>query len=273
LAVNGLLEQNRHGYTTIREHEDAPLKRFLKCDTCGNYITAYKSTKIQQYYYKCRLKGCKCNKRADDLHQRIRELIDCFTLNVNADTEAIILRTMQAMYNDKNKENEALRIDLENQLSEVDRKIKRLEERYIMEEIDRDLFSRFKSQFLEERGFLAEQAAKSQKGSSNLESCLKSAVRYSRKLATMWAFGNFNEKQALQKILFPRGISYNREKDQVRTSDINTVFYLIDKLSGGWDQKKCAELLLKVTPRTRWSRRDSNPRPNRCIVSFLHAYS
>jgi len=145
---------------------------------------------------------------------------------------------MRAMYDEKNKENEALRIDLENQLTEIDRKIKRLEERYIMEEIDRDLFSRFKSQFLEERSFLTEQAVKSQKGSSNLESCLKSAVRYSRKLATTWAFGDFNEKQALQKMLFPRGISYNREKDQVRTSDINTVFLLIAKLSGGWDQKK-----------------------------------
>ena len=88
------------------------------------------------------MKGCKCNKRADDVHQRVRELIDCFTLNVNADTEAIILRTLRAMYNEKNKENDALRIDLENQLSEIDRKITRLEERYIMEEIDRDLFSR-----------------------------------------------------------------------------------------------------------------------------------
>jgi len=68
LAVHGVLEQNRHGYATIREHEDAPLKRFLKCDTCGNFLTAYKSTKIQQYYYKCRMKGCKCNKRADDIN-------------------------------------------------------------------------------------------------------------------------------------------------------------------------------------------------------------
>jgi hypothetical protein len=46
------------------------------------------------------------------------------------------------------------------------------------------------------------------------------------------AVGNYEEKQTLQKILFPRGISYNRENDRCRTSGVNNIFLLLGRLSG-----------------------------------------
>ena len=48
LKVNGILAQNHQGYKVNIENDDAPLKRFLKCDECGNYLGAYKSKKINK---------------------------------------------------------------------------------------------------------------------------------------------------------------------------------------------------------------------------------
>ena len=63
LEVNGVLAKNHQGYSTHPDKEEVPLKRFVQCDKCGSYLRAYKSKKIQQYYYKCNTPGCKCNKR------------------------------------------------------------------------------------------------------------------------------------------------------------------------------------------------------------------
>ena len=44
-------------------------------------------------------------------------------------------------------------------------------------------------------------------------------------------------KKKLQKLVFPNGILYDREKGDYRTSDRNVVFDIIDKLSDSYRQK------------------------------------
>ena len=152
---------------------------------------------------------------------------------------------MTAIYYEKNKESEEQSSAFDQELSEVEKKIRRLEERYVLEEIDRDIFTRFRDQFQAEKRQIAENASRNKNGVSNLEKCLKLTLQYSRKLASTWAFGDYEEKQTLQKILFPRGISYNRESDKCRTSSVNNIFILLYKLSGSYDEKKVREATFK----------------------------
>jgi site-specific DNA recombinase len=98
LQVNGILAQNTHGFRIQIENDDAPLKRFIKCDNCGSYLRAYKAYKNQQYYYKCNTVGCNCNKRADALHERFRSMLGDFTVTLNADMKYLIARQMKATY-------------------------------------------------------------------------------------------------------------------------------------------------------------------------------
>lgn len=83
LKVNSILSgKHKSGYSIALKNESTPLKRFIKCDQCGQFLRAYKAKKSQQYYYKCNTLGCHCNKRADDLLQIFKAILNDYVLTV-----------------------------------------------------------------------------------------------------------------------------------------------------------------------------------------------
>lgn len=245
LQVNNILAQNTQGYSLNPKNDDAPLKMFLRCDTCGKHLRAYKSKKIQKYYYKCSTKGCGCNKRADELHARFKTYLQELTLNVNKDTAEILRREMVAIYQEANKDKETTITDFDRQLAEADKKITRLEERYIMEEIDREMFIRFKEKFVAERDEIVRNLSNHSTGVSNLEKSIKAALNYALKLAPAWDLGDYADKQRIQNLIFPDGVYYNRENDQCRTSRINSIFDCMARLAGVLQNKKTGNSTLE----------------------------
>lgn len=128
LKVNGMLDKTTHGYNTIPQNDNTPLKRFLKCEECGRYLRAYKAWKNQEYYYKCGSKGCSCNKRADALHEAFKELLSVFNIQLDKDLAEVIKLQMVATYNQFNEDKEETGITLQNQVAKIDKKPERPEE-------------------------------------------------------------------------------------------------------------------------------------------------
>ena len=64
------------------------------------------------------------------------------------------------------------------------------------------------------------------------------AVAMSCKLGTLWNNGNFENRQSLQKLLFPTGILYDKENDGYRTDNENEVFKIFRRLSVSYEDKK-----------------------------------
>ena len=73
---------------------------------------------------------------------------------------------------------------------------------------------------------------------SNLAVYLKNAISLSRKLNTVWAFGDIQLKEDLQKLIFPEGIYYDRKTQSFRTEKVNVIFELIASSSGTPPEKK-----------------------------------
>ena len=107
-----------------------------------------------------------------------------------------------------------------------------------MIQIDREMFLRFKERFQAERGELVANLSLTEMGVSNLENALESAMAYALKLAPMWAFSDYENKQKLQNLVFPSGMTYNREKDECRTSRINSVFAYMASLARVLENEK-----------------------------------
>ena len=232
MAVNGILAERAHGYTHKKENDDVPLKRFLRCEECGEYLRAYKAYKNQKYYYKCNTKGCNCNKRADSLHETFKDMLSDFVLDIyDEDVMHIVKQQLIATYNQLNETKEEDRSNIKKQLAESNSKLERLEERFVLEEISKEMWDKFRTKFVKEREELDNQLTIIGNKVSNLEECIDYAFEFSMKLATEWDLSDYTRKQQLQFLIFPEGILYNRKNNQCRTPKTNELFAYIAGLS------------------------------------------
>lgn len=231
LKVNGIVSQRKQGYKINEINDEVPLKRFIKCDKCGQYLRAYQAYKNKKYYYKCNTLGCNSNKRADDLHDTFLQLMGQYSIHPNADISFLIKKEMIALYHQMTEETEQNKAEQTQQIKKINAQLERLEERYIMEEIDKEMFIKYKQKFTTERLQMEQEMARSTNRVSNLDKCIETAIHFSAKLPSMWTMGGYETKQKLQYLLFPEGIVYNKKNDCCRTLRVNTVFSYIAGLS------------------------------------------
>ena len=66
---------------------------------------------------------------------------------------------------------------------------------------------------------------------SNLELAIEKAIKLALNLPKLWVSGNLKEKRRIQRMVFPEGILYNREKDTYRTFRVNTIFKVIPMIA------------------------------------------
>jgi site-specific DNA recombinase len=232
LKVNGIMNTRQGGYSLQTENENVPLKRFLKCDNCSSYLTAYKAQKNQKYYYKCRTKGCNSNKRADVLHETFRVQLTSLNIMLNEDFAKVIKQQMIATYNQLNKDKQEAFVILKAQIHDIDKKLERLEERLIEEEINKQMFEKYSGKYLEEKKTIEMHLATFGNQVSNLEKSLDAVLGYAGKLNTMWDSADYMQKQKLQKLIFPEGIYYSKKKDTCRTGRVNAAFLCMSQLAG-----------------------------------------
>jgi site-specific DNA recombinase len=244
LKVNGLLAENHQGYRIKDENDEIPLKRFLKCEGCGKFVRGYKAYKNQKYYYKCNTLGCKNNKRADDLHEAIMRKLLEYTLDINEDCRKLIKAQIIVTYNRHNQDKLEVRINLEKQFAEIEERVERLEERYIKEEVDRAMFEKYKAKFLLERSDISKNLSKTATKVSNLEELVDKAITYASKLAHLWDLSDYEDKQKLQDLIFPGGMSYCRKTNTCRTPRINLIFKHIAELARVSKENKNGDITL-----------------------------
>ena len=126
-------------------------------------------------------------------------------------------------------------------MTKISNKIERLEERYIDEEISKELFNKHNAKLNKEKEEIQDLIENSMIKSSNLEKCIEWMVEISSKLNTMWSLDNFENSETLQKVIFPEGITYDWENRRFRTSRINSFFLAIPQLKVVSSTKKARE--------------------------------
>lgn len=225
LKVNNLLQMNAQGYTVKQDNDQIPLKGFIRCSTCGQNMPGYIVKKKGLWYYKCRKKGCCNNVSAKQLHDVFRDTLE--SMRINSQFIPVLKEQIKKTYScltiDVEKQSELQR----NQLQETERKLERLEERFVMEEITKEMFDKYRAKLTHEIQKIQEQINQSSWKVSNLEECIESAMEYGRNLPLIWASANYKDKRRLQNLLFPEGIIYDKKSGQCRTERINSLFLSI----------------------------------------------
>jgi site-specific DNA recombinase len=224
LEVNGILAENAQGYRIKPENDDLPLKRFLKCEYCCRYMRGYKAYKNQKHYYKCNHKGCSNNKRAEELHKVFGRFMANFSIDLSDETKELVKRQLIAKYNQQCEEREQTVGNIEKEIAGINQKLERIEERFILDEISKEMHDKYRAKFIEERQEKERELAKTGTRVSNLEEYIEVAFRVIPKLAPEWHSADYCDRQEIQFLLFPEGMFYDKKKDQCRTPKVNELF-------------------------------------------------
>ncbi len=230
LKVNNLLTKNTQGYSCHEENEPIPLKRFLKCDHCGTPMRGYVIQGKNIPYYKCNTKGCCNNKNATHLHEIFESGLSHLTIADNVSVKKLITRQLISCYNKVIREKDDTKDSLKRQLTEIQKKIERLEERLILEEITIDLYNKYVSKFKSEIQDLELAMLNSTNRVSNLADGVKKVMELCGNLSKMWHLLPYKDKQIFQNLLFPDGILYSKKTGLCRTTKINSVFLYVAQL-------------------------------------------
>jgi site-specific DNA recombinase len=238
LKVNEILSVRKHGLKYNKESDFVPLKRFLKCDHCEQNMTGYMVKAKKLWYYKCRTKGCSNNKSAIALHESFKELLNPYTLNLSSNLTALIKKQLLFVLNQQLEIKFEEQAMYNKQLSEINSKLDRIEERFILEEITREQFYKYSEKFKSEKALILKSIQKTQIKESNFEIAVENLIKIASNLPSMWTSSNSNGKQKLQKFIFPDGVYYSKKNDQCRTKIVNPLFSYISRQSTLLSQNK-----------------------------------
>ncbi|WP_425414410.1 recombinase family protein [Olivibacter sitiensis] len=227
LKVNGLLKENAQGYRIIEENSEIPLKRFMTCDHCGKPMRGYTVKKKNLYYYKCNTKACNNNKSANALNSLFEKLLHTFKVDRAKDMVKAITKQAVATFNQLTAGDQDEYRNLQDQHTEIIKKIDRLEERYIEEEIGGELYHKYRDKYNEEKAEIEKNLMKLSKQVSNLDESVGFAIKIAFELPLKWVSADYNTKKRIQFLLFPEGITYSKKTDKCRTPRINKFFAYI----------------------------------------------
>lgn len=227
LKVNAIhTRQGNYGVPHQKERDEIPLKVFVKCADCTEPFTGYVVKAKGLWYYKCRTKGCKCNKSAKDMHRLFENLLEGYSLKEHL--RAPLQYQMEAVYEELNREGREQQAAYKAQLAEVEKKLDAIEEKYyVTGEMAKETFEKFSFKYKGERATIAKELERCGSGISNPADAIANALDISLKLATTWASSDVAQKERLQKLVFPEGITYDKKIGAFRTNRVNTVFELI----------------------------------------------
>jgi site-specific DNA recombinase len=242
LKVNNIVTgSTRYGVPHKLENENIPLKVFTRCQRCGSAFTGYLVKNRGLYYYKCRKNGCGSNTRADILHERFEWKLAEYSVWQEAVNP--LLYTLNHAYEKSMQGNQEREQTLKSRLSEVNKKIDTIEEKYFVTgEMNKESFDKFSEKFRAEREVILQEMGNCGNVSSNKLSALRKALAIAVKLPDIWGIVPIKTKELFQKLMFPEGITYEKVTEGVLTNKINSVFASIANVS-----KDCADIK-KGTP-------------------------
>jgi site-specific DNA recombinase len=222
----------KYGVSHTKEYDTITLKVFMKCAKCGNPFTGYRAKQRENlWYYKCRTKGCGCNKNAEKVNQSF--LMELRKLSIDDKLVTPLLELLLADFEVHNKDKAELEKSLRVRLDEVGKKIETMQEKFLTTDgIDQSLYNKFLEKYTAEMGLINQEIANTHLNSSNIKNEAKSILEFACKLPSAWTFSNTKGKEALQKLVFPDGIVLDTENNRVLTNEISPVFQWIADRTG-----------------------------------------
>ncbi len=228
MKANSVAITNPHkGIAKKFKDPDMPLKSFLRSELTNSPFTGYKQK--GHIYYKTRGHAEPVNEKAAIINQLFMEELGKYKIEAAHITaiETQVKEIVSQKFNDKLQED----VSIKRKITELTDKIESLEERFINQELTKDLYDKYLLKYLDEKKQLEEENVKGDFKSSNLEKAVKNGLEILLDPLQLWVSCDYDDKQRLQYLLFPEGMRYDKENKRVRTPRVNSVVSLISSVA------------------------------------------
>ncbi len=214
-----------------RNNPEFPLRQFITCPNCNQPLTGSKSKgrKERYAYYHCHNKDCCINFRIRK--ERLEKAFVDYLNIIKPERNLINLfeETVKEVYKDK----VAIRLNQKNQVQNKLLELKNKKSKLIDFRLDGTINEddyKFKTEQLtleiQEQELLLQEVNEIDE---DFTKCLNYTCKAINNIDILWQKGNLDIKQRLQKLIFPKGLSY--DLSDFRTGEISSLFIKIGSLT------------------------------------------
>ena len=240
LAVQDVLNDNPvAGVPKVSRHDEVPLKIFAKDELSGKPFTGY--TTKGSWYYKTKDAAIPVNVSSRHLNGLFVDMLAGYEYKPSAKKkiEVALTRELRKRFSDIVKDS----VQIKKRIAEKKALLEKVERKFINDQITEDLYQKHSTQLREEIAGLSKEIESTSVNSSNLEEAVSKCLNIAQNLSQAWVSAEYENKQSLQKLVFPEGILYNKQKGVVRTPRVNSLFAAIPLLAGVSEEKEKANPL------------------------------
>ena len=222
-----LRESNSVPVNYKRDREEFPLRRFIRCSSCGSHLTGYSAKKMYPYY-NCYNK--KCNEKHIKKEQLESDFVELLSgLVPSKEFENFFIMHTRRMFDTKAKEAASKRRELNRFIDNLVLKKQRLIDKHIEDKIQPEVYT-------DQYGIIVDSIsnAKNELASVNdiedsIDRILNAVVYKLQNAANLWLNSSLKARRAFQKALFPNGLEYHPE-EKFRTPPTPLYFNYLDVL-------------------------------------------
>jgi DNA invertase Pin-like site-specific DNA recombinase len=212
--VQDVLNGRRPSLTGYQRNRiEFPLRVFVRCAKCGVGITGSisKGRNDTYAYYACREKSCYSFRTApDELHS----IFLAWLTRLAPKPEAIeaIKETIRAVWQQRKGDMDALRSVLSRKLTKAEERKATLLNRLLDGDVDKVTYKTHSARLTVEIEDVKAEIRNTELEDIELERVLEFADRIILRPARLWVESSLDQRQRLQKTLFPNGIEFDGEE-------------------------------------------------------------
>ena len=238
-SVQNILSNNK----STNKSEATPefyLKGSLKCPKCGRNLTGYSVTKKQKLdgsyrirktphiYYKCSNTSCRVSLSAKKVHEQFENGLK--ELQLLPMLQEPFSKILKDVFSELTKEHTNQVKRLRAQHTIVIKKLEKLKDKYIYDDLDKKLYEDEREKLLRHK-FSVELEISNLDSTSNPIKFIDNVVKLVVNLPALWSKLRIKDRQALQNLIYPNGLIYNKKSDTYLTPTINQIFAYIGNIS------------------------------------------
>ncbi len=191
-----------------RSHEDFPLRGFVKCGCCTEPLTGSWTKGRNRYYayYHCQ-DGCTRAPR-DSAEQQFEEFMR--QLQPNAGYMRLYRAVVLDVWRKKQGDSQQMQGVLSRKIKELRENKAKLEEAFVYRRaIDADTYQEMRAKLAQELTLAEMELRDAQADEIEIEAVLDFAQAILTNASNLWKSAPAEQKQRLQKVLFPEGVTYS----------------------------------------------------------------